>query len=104
MRERASESSAPTTRARAGWLRGFSGLLAGGLAALAVALYVAWFVADRTGSVGPGASTLVWDSVAAVAAVAAQVYADRRAGARGAAAAVGVVAVTAAVLAAQWLF
>lgn len=88
---------------RAGWLRGFSGLLAGGLAALAVALYAAWFVADRAGSAGPGTSTLVWHTVAAVVAVAAQVYADRTAGVRGAVAAVGVVAVTAAVLAAQWL-
>jgi hypothetical protein len=90
-------------RTRAGWLRGFSGLLAGGLAALAVALYAVWFLADRSGSAGPGAGTLVWHTVAAVAAVVAQVYADRRAGARGAVAAVGVVAVTAAVLAAQWL-
>lgn len=88
---------------RAGWLRGFSGLLAGGLAVLTVALFVAWFVADRTGSAGPGASTLVWHTVAAVTAVVAQVYADRRVGPRGAVAAVGVVAVTAAVLAAQWL-
>lgn len=91
------------TMTRAGWLRGFSGLLAGGLAALAVALFSAWFVADRAGSVGPGASALAWHTVAAVAAVAAQVYADRRAGARGTVAAVGVIAVTAAVLAAQWL-
>lgn len=91
-------------RGRAGWLRGFSGLLAGGLAALAVALFAAWFVADRTGSAGPGAPTLVWHTVAAVVAVAAQVYADRRAGARGVVAALAVVAVTAGVLAAQWLF
>lgn len=92
-----------TRAARAGWLRGFSGLLAGGLAAFAVVLFAAWFVADRTGSAGPGPSTLVWHTVAAMVAVAGQVYADRRAGPRGTAAAIGVIAVTAAVLAAQWL-
>ncbi len=105
MRGRASESSASRARTgRAGWLRGFSGLLAGGLAAFAVALFVAWIVADRTGSAGPGASTLIWHTVAAVAAMAAQVYADRQAGARGTVAALSVVGVTAAVLTAQWLF
>jgi hypothetical protein len=89
---------------RAGWLRGFSGLLAAGLAVLAVALFVVWFVAARAGSEGPGASTLTWHAVGAVVAVLGQVYADRTPGARGTAAAAGVIAVTLVVLAAQWLF
>lgn len=92
-----------TVSRRAGWLRGFSGLLAGGLAAFTVALFVAWIVAKRTGSEGPGVSTLLWHAASAVAAVTGQIYADRHTGVRGALAATGVIAVTAAVLAAQWL-
>lgn len=102
-RGRGRGSSALSGPRRAGWLRGFSGLLAGGLVALTLALFVAWLVASRTGSSGPGISALAWHTVAAVVAVAGQVHADRRPGARGALAAVGVIGVTAAVLAAQWL-
>jgi hypothetical protein len=90
-------------RARAGWLHGFSGLLAGGLAALAVGLFAAWIVAKEAGATGPGTSTLVWHTVAAVTAVAAQVFADRRTGLRSTVAAVVVIAVTAAVMTAQWI-
>jgi hypothetical protein len=93
-----------SSRPRAGWLRGFSGLLAGGLAALMVALFVMWFVAARSGSAGPGAPTLAWHTAGAIVAVAGQVYADRRAGIRGTLAALGVIAVSAGVLAAEWLF
>ncbi len=88
---------------RAGWLRGLSGLLAGGLAAAAVTLLAVWAVAVGAGVAGPGASTLAWHAAGAVVAVAGQVYADRRAGARGTLAAVGVIAVSAGVLAVQWL-
>lgn len=85
------------------WPRSLTGLLAGGLVALAVALLVAWFVADRIGSAGPGTSMLVWHGVAAVLAVLAQVQADRRDGPAAALAMAAVVVITVAVLAAQWL-
>jgi hypothetical protein len=91
-------------RRSAGFLRGLSGLLAGGFATLTVGLVVVWFVATRYGTAGPGPSTLIWHAVGAVAAVAGQVYADRHDDARGTVAALGVIAVTAGVLAAQWLF
>jgi hypothetical protein len=101
--ERASESSAP----RAGWagarLRGLSGVLAGGLAVLVVALVGAWIAAERNGVPGPGPDTLAWHAVAAVAAVLAQRHADRRPGADGVVAALAVVAITVMVLAVQWL-
>lgn len=86
------------------WLRGFSGLLAGGMVVLSVALIAAWFVATRMGTAGPGPDTLIWHGAGAVAAVLVQRYADRHAGVAGATAALAVVAITAAVLAVQWLF
>lgn len=89
---------------RAGWVRGLSGLLAGGLAVAAVALFIVWFVAAGAGVTGPGASTLVWHAAGAVVAVAGQVYADRRAGPAGTLVALGVIALSAGVLAVQWLF
>jgi hypothetical protein len=52
---------------------------------------------------GPGTATVVWHAVAAVVAVAAQIYADRRSGARGVLAAVGVLAAAALLLYFQWL-
>jgi hypothetical protein len=86
-----------------GRLRALSGVLAGGLVALLVALCVAWFVTGRTGASGPGPAVLAWHALAAVAAVFAQRRADRDAGRNGALAAVAVIGITAAVLAAQWL-
>lgn len=91
------------SRRAGGWLRAFAGVLAGGLVVLVVVLAVGWFAADRAGTPGPGPGTLSWHGAAAVAAVLTQRYADRRAGATGAAAALGVCVITAAVLAAQWL-
>lgn len=85
-------------------LRGLSGVLAGGLVVLALALGVAWVVATRTGAPGPAPSFLAWHAVAAVVAVVAQVRADRAAdGGHGAGAALAVVGVSAVVLAALWL-
>ncbi|WP_219418256.1 hypothetical protein [Pseudonocardia nigra] len=97
-----------TTRGRGGptrvgsGLRGLSGVLAGGLVALALALVVAAFVAGRTGAPGPGTARLVWHVLAAAVAVPAQWYADRRAGVQSAAAAGAVLAISAGVLAALW--
>lgn len=85
-------------------MRGLSGLFAGGLALAAVALVAIWIVAANAGVSGPGASTLTWHLAGAVVAVAGQIYADRTAGPRGTLAALGVIAVSAGVLAVQWLF
>lgn len=84
-------------------LRGFTGLLAGGLVMLVVALLAAWAVAERFGTPGPGTGTLVWHACAAVAAVIAQRQADRRPGMPGVLAAVAVLVVTVVLLAVQWL-
>lgn len=84
-------------------LRTVSGVLAGGLVALAVGLVVAWVIATRSGMPGPGGQTLAWHAVAAVAAVVAQRRADRRPGAPGVLAALAVVVITVVVLAVQWL-
>ena len=59
-------------------LRGLSGVLVGGLVALALVLLAGWFYADRTGLPGPGLAVLVGHGIAAVAAVVAQVWVDRR--------------------------
>ena len=88
---------------RRSWLRALSGVLAGGLVALALALAVAALLARRAGTPGPGASTLVWHAAAAVAAVAAQSFADRRGDRAGMVGALVVLAVTAAAVGALWL-
>lgn len=59
-------------------VRGLSGVLVGGLVALALVLLAGWWYADRTGLPGPGTGMLVGHGVAAVAAVVAQVWVDRR--------------------------
>jgi hypothetical protein len=92
-----------TGRRPRSWSRAITGLLAGGLVALAAALLLGWAVADRTGSPGPGPSTLVWHVAAAIAAVLAQREVDRRPGLGGAVAMAAVVVITVVVLAAQWL-
>ncbi|GAA3221726.1 hypothetical protein GCM10017691_07010 [Pseudonocardia petroleophila] len=84
-------------------LRRVSGVFAGGLVVLAVALGVAWVVSTRTGSPGPAGDFLAWHGVAAVAAVVAQVRADRARDGRGVGAALVVLLISAAVLAALWL-
>jgi hypothetical protein len=84
-------------------LRGFSGVLAGGLVALALALLVAGVVAQRHAVPGPGALSIAGHVVAAVVAVLVQRRADRTTGVAGAGAALGVVALTAVVLGVQWL-
>jgi cobalamin biosynthesis protein CobD/CbiB len=84
-------------------LRGFTGLLAGGLVALVLALGVAWVIADAQGAPGPGPVRMVGHLLAAVVAVAAQRYADRHRDGRGALAAFVVLAVTVAVLAVAWI-
>jgi hypothetical protein len=84
-------------------LRGLTGVLAGGLVALLIALVVAAVVSRNAAMPGPGTATLVWHGIAAVVAVAAQVYADRRPDGRGLLAAVVVLLTAAALLFFQWL-
>ena len=84
-------------------LRGFSGVLAGGLVVLVLALVGAWVVATQTGAPGPGLNTLVWHSGAAVAAVLVQRQADRRPGVPGVSAALAVLLITTVLLTVQWL-
>jgi hypothetical protein len=93
---------AVSRRHPAGLLRGLSGLLAGGMVAVEIGLVVAWVLAARDGSPGPGAPTLVGYAATAVAAVLAQRHADRRPGGSGTVAALGVVALSAVALA-VWL-
>ena len=78
-------------------------MLAGGLVALLVALVVAWVVALRAGSPGPGAAVLAVHAIGAVAAVAVQRYADRTPGPRGVFAALATTVIVTAVLAFEWL-
>jgi hypothetical protein len=58
------------------WLA-VTGVVAGGLAALALALVVSWVVAPRWGLPGPAPDLLAWHLGVAVAVVVAQVRADR---------------------------
>lgn len=90
-------------RRRRRWLRGLSGLFAGGVVVLALVLVGAAVISGRDGSPGPGALTLAVHSVAALAAVVIQVYADRHDDPRGTLASIGVLGITAAVLAFEWL-
>ena len=89
---------------RVGALRTLSGVLAAGMVALVGGLVVAWVVALREGSPGPGVGTLLVHAATAVVAVVAQVFADRTPGPRGALAATGVIVAVGAVLILEWLF
>lgn len=84
-------------------LRGFTGLLAGGLVALVLALGVAWVIAASDNAPGPGIGRMLGHLAAAVVAVAAQRYADRHPDARGVLAALAVLVVTVALLALAWI-
>jgi hypothetical protein len=97
----------PGRRARPGrrsLLRGLSGVLAGGLVALALVLLAGWIYADRTGLPGPGLGMLVGHGVGAVTAVAAQVWADRRPDGRGALVAAAITVLVVVGLTLVWLF
>ena len=65
-------------RTRRSLLRTLSGLLVGGLVALALVLLAGWWYAGRAGLPGPGHGMLVGHGAGAVAAVVAQVWVDRR--------------------------
>ena len=87
-------------RARRSLLRGLSGLLVGGLVALALVLAAGWVYADRTGLPG----MLIGHVVAAVAAVVAQVWVDRRTDRVGTLAAAGLAAAIVGGLTLVWLY
>jgi hypothetical protein len=84
-------------------LRGFSGVVAGGLVALAVALVVGAVMAQQRAVPGPDALSIAGHAAAAVAAVLVQRRADRAGGAAAIGAALAVVALTVVVLGVQWL-
>jgi hypothetical protein len=74
-------------RRRLGGVRvlcGLSGVLAGGIVALAVAVCVAQWLASSSGRPGPGAAAVAGHIVAALAAVALQLAAERSPGRRAA--------------------
>ncbi|MEU1207918.1 hypothetical protein ACFRAQ_03925 [Nocardia sp. NPDC056611] len=60
--------------------RGLSGIVAGGTVVLAVTVAGAASIGARRGFPGPGAESVTWHVAAALAVVAAQIYADRRQG------------------------
>ena len=94
----------PMGRRRAGAARGLSGLLVGGLVALALVLLAGWWYAERAHLPGPGTGVLVGHGVAAVAAVVAQVWVDRRTDRTGTLAAAALALLVVGGLALAWLF
>lgn len=92
------------TRGRRSLLRGLSGLLVGGLVVLALVLVAGFFYAGRLGLPGPGPGMLLGHVVAAVAAVVAQVWVDRRLDRVGSLAAIGLAALIVGGLALVWLY
>lgn len=86
---------------RGRWWRGLTGSLAAGLAALAVIVLGAGLLCWLRGAPGPGVAMLIGHPVAAVLALAAQRFADRR---EGSVAGVAGFAVVVVLLVALWLF
>jgi hypothetical protein len=82
--------------------RGLSGVLAGGLVALAGAVCVAQWLAGTSGRPGPGMATVVGHVVAALAAVVLQLAAERPLGRSAALASWSVLVITAGVLWFGW--
>jgi hypothetical protein len=84
-------------------LRGFAGVVTGGLVAALIALAVAWYLSSDTGFPGPETGAVVWHAVGVLVAVPAQVYADRHPDRRGNLVAALVIVGAAALLTVQWL-
>ena len=83
-------------------VRGLSGVLAGGLVALAVAVCAAQWLAGTSGRPGPGTATVVGHVVAALATVALQMVADRLRGSLAALASGSILVIAAGVLWFGW--
>lgn len=82
--------------------RGLSGVLAGGLVALAIVMCLAQWLAGNSGSPGPGAVVVVGHLLAALAAVVLQVAAERSGGRTAVLASWSVLVLAAAVLWFGW--
>jgi hypothetical protein len=82
--------------------RGLSGVLAGGLVALASAVCGAQWLAGTSGRPGPGVATVVGHVVAALAAVVLQLVTERTLGRSAALASWSVLVITAGVLWFGW--
>ena len=82
--------------------RGLSGVLAGGLVVLAIAVCVAQWLSSASGRPGPGLAMLAGHGVAAAVAVALQLAADRCRGHTAALASYAIMALTACVLWFAW--
>lgn len=95
-----SRRSSPRVARRHPLLSGLSGLLAGGLVALAAVLLGAAVVATRSGSPGPPVAVVVYHGAAGLAAVLAQRRAERTGSM---APALAVVLISAVVLVLLWL-
>ncbi|WP_091450542.1 hypothetical protein [Actinokineospora iranica] len=93
--------TAPRTGSGAGFLRELSGALAVGLCVLALAVLALQIIATTKGMPGPGIAVLIGHVTAAVAAVVAQRFADRKTGPE---AALAVLLVAIATGAAIWFF
>ncbi|MEU7628359.1 hypothetical protein AB0C34_00040 [Nocardia sp. NPDC049220] len=61
-------------------VRGLSGIVAAGTVVLMLVVVGTAVIADRRGFPGPGGESVTWHVVAAVIAVAAQMYSDRHRG------------------------
>jgi hypothetical protein len=85
-------------------VRAVSGVIVGGLVALALLLLAGWWYAERTGFPGPGHGMVVGHVGAAVVAVFAQVWADRRQDRVGAVAAALLAVAIVGGLTVVWLF
>ena len=64
-------------RLRSSATRGLSGVLVGGLIALAIAVCLAQWLAEASGQPGPGPAAVIGHVVAALAAVVLQLVAER---------------------------
>jgi hypothetical protein len=83
-------------------LRGLSGVLAGGLVALAIAVCAAQWLASQSGRPGPGMAAVVGHVVAAASAVVLQLAAERSLGRSAALASGSVLVLTVGVLWFGW--
>jgi hypothetical protein len=83
-------------------LRGLSGVLVGGLVALAIAVCAAQWLASQSGRPGPGMADVVGHVVAAASAVVLQLAAERSLGRSAALASWSVLVLTASVLWFGW--
>jgi hypothetical protein len=83
-------------------VRWFTGLLAGGLVVLAGVVIASAVIGDDRGLAGPGGVSIGGHIVAAVVAVAAQIYADRKRGLASFAGSVVVLATSGLLFWTQW--